>query len=45
MHRMAESQQLEDVPRESGSVAKVKLKGVAIIEGEVTSESPTLSIS
>ena len=45
MHRMAESQQLEDVPRESGGVAKVKLKGVAIIEGEVTSESPTLSIS
>ena len=45
MQRMAESQQLEDVPHKSAGVAKVKLKGEATIEGEVTSKSHTPLIS
>ena len=46
MHRMAESkQQLRMCYVNWQVLRKVKLKGEATLEGEVTSESPTLSIS
>ena len=45
MHRMAESQQLEDVPRELAGVAQGQTQRRSNTRREVTSKSPTPSYS